>query len=249
MFRATHTPMARKWVPRADWRQRWHRGTGTAHNVRQPGRSAPSVPLAQGLLHTRSPPRTASPSCSLATGGEPKPWEGGHQAGKLGGSQLSSPTLGTTPGAIWALSQPYTKGAGSPRGLTEASRRNPMDWRRRSTSLKPWKSPSTFPAAVFPLLRGREAVAGGGRHFGEHVYRTPAKPQEVPAPGDEEWAEEEADVAKALSTPLHCHWQTKARAQQRCCAWPCGMQEGLESSPFAVLSQSSQQMKSSSKEG
>lgn len=114
-----------------------------------------------------------------------------------------------------------------------------MDRRRRPTSLKPWKSPSTFPAAVFPLLQEREAVAGGGRHFGEHVYRTPAKPQEVPAPGDEEWEEEEADVAKALSTPLHCHWQTKARAQQRCCAWPCGMQESLECSPFAVLSQSS----------
>lgn len=46
-------------------------------------------------------------------------------------------------------------------------------------------------------------------------------------------------MAKALSTPLCCHWQTKARAQQRCCAWPCGMQEGLERSPFAALSQSS----------
>lgn len=213
-------PHTRPWVPRGAWSQRWHRGTG--NNPRQ------------GLLHTPSPPRTAAPSCSLAKGGQPKPWEGGHGAGNLGWSQLSSPTLGTTPGAIWALSQPYTKWDTM---SLRADRRNPTGWRRSPTSLKPWKSPSTFPAAVFPL--SQEAVAGGGRHFGEHVYRTPAKPQEVPAPGDEEWVEEEADVAKALSAPLHCHWQTKARAEQRCCARPCGMQEGLESSPFAVLSQSS----------
>lgn len=99
-----------------------------------------------------------------------------------------------------------------------------MDRRRRPTSLKPWKSPSTFPAAVFPLLQEREAVAGGGRHFGEHVYRTPAKPQEVPAPGDEEWEEEEADVAKAVnSSPLPLANKSQSTAALLCLAmWDAG---------------------------
>jgi len=66
-------------------------------------------------------------------------------------------------------------------------------------------------------------VAGSGRHYEEHVYRAPAKPQDVPAPGDEEQEEEEADEAKALSTPLHCHQQMKPRAQHRCYAGPCEM--------------------------
>lgn len=77
-------------------------------------------------------------------------------------------------------------------------------------------------------------------HFRECVYRAPAKPLEVSAPGDEEQEEEEeADAAKALSTPLHCHPQTKARTQCRCYAGPCEMQEGLKLSLLAVFSQTS----------
>lgn len=77
-------------------------------------------------------------------------------------------------------------------------------------------------------------MAGGVRQFGERVYRAPAKPQEVPAPGDEEREEEETDEAKALSTRLHRHRQTKARAQHRCFVGALEMQEGLQPSPLAA---------------
>lgn len=103
----------------------------------------------------------------------------------------------------------------------------------------PWKSPSTFPAVVFPLSQGHALVAGGGRHFGECVYRASAKPQEVPAPGDEEQEEKEEEEAKALSNPLHHCWQTKPRAQHCCYAEIWEIEEWLNPSLLDVLSHSS----------
>lgn len=115
---------------------------------------------------------------------------------------------------VWVLSQPYTKwGRISPRarGIPVLPTRG---WVKKADLIKAHGNPlphSRLWGCGVSSLGGRVAVAGGGMHFGEDVYRAPAKPQEVPAPGDEE-REEEADEAKALSTPLHCHQQTKARA-------------------------------------
>lgn len=191
-------------------------------------------PLLQRLLF---------PSRSLAKGGEAKPLERGHQAAKLGWSQLSSRTLRTTSGAAGRCPSPTPSEARSLPAQTRAVRRNPSilqprRWVKEADLMKAHGNPLPHSWLQCFLLQGLVVVADEGRHFGEHVYRVPAKPQEVPAPGDEEW-EEEADEASALSTPLHCRWQMKARAQQRCYAGPCKMQGRLESSALAFLSQSS----------